>query len=125
MLTQEVSDQEVAATVIAGGAGYLPYNSPKIELIRIVRYNGNGAIYHTPEVAELVLKTARYNSNGARPGQRVSTNQRSAFLSSENRFTALRRLIPSLLYSLVEKEALPCWIAFSDSQITIALSVLR
>ena len=58
-------------------------------------------------------------------GQRVSKNQRAPFSSSENRFTALERLFPSLLYSLVEKEALPCWIAFGDSQITIALPVLR
>ena len=70
----------------------------------------------------LMLLRSRTSSREPQNGQAIPLGQ--LILSSENRFTALRRLIPSLLYFLVEKEALPCWIAFSDSQTSIAYSVL-
>ncbi len=65
--------------MMAGGAGCLPKNAPQIELIRIVRYNGNGAMYHTAEVAELFLRAARYNSNFANV-VRLSSRERKVLL---------------------------------------------
>ena len=79
MLTSHLTDEEIAATMLAGGAGCLPKNSPQMELIRIVRYNGNGAMYHTPEVAEILLRAGRYNSKFVNV-VRLSSRERKVLL---------------------------------------------
>ena len=59
MLTPEHATEGVLSTVTMGGAGYLPKNGSRADLISTIRANGNGAMYLVPAVAEDILKSGR------------------------------------------------------------------
>ena len=56
MTQTQLSNEGIVATIMAGGAGYLPKDAGRTDIVRTVRANGLGAMYHIPPVAERALR---------------------------------------------------------------------
>ena len=61
MLTSQIMNDELQATVMVGGAGYVAKDGPQSDVVRTARANGHGEMLHTAPVAELVLRATQFN----------------------------------------------------------------